>query len=219
MNRIWIFIGLGWSILGGIVIYSGNASEWFINSFFISVFSGIGYGFFVGIGLLISYLRDLLFVKKSKKLLKIIPNAEIKQAYIQQLYKKGINWDLDTKKPINQKSIPKTKVIGYIVLPKRRSISLKFLDIFYFIGVSKTIRNIKDYTINSGYKSIEWNVYVQTVTYKSKKPFIKSSLVQEGLSKTKDGGYERRSIVDKKLEKKRDYQKFLKDFNQKTHPN
>ena len=147
-------------------------------------------------------MRDLLFVKKSKKLLKIIPNAEIKQAYIQQLY--SINWDLDTKKPINQKSIPKTKVIGYIVLPKRRSISLKFLDIFFFKGVSKTIRDIKDYFINSGYKSYEWTIYVQSVTYKSKKPSIELTEVN--------------TIVDKKLEKKRDYQKFLKDFNQKKTP-
>ena len=204
MNRIWSFIGLGWFILGGIVIYSGNASEGFVNSFFYSEFIGIGYGFFLGIGLLISYLNNLLYVKKSKKLLKKIPNAEIKQAYIQQLYKKRINWDLDTKKPINQKSIPKSKVIGYIALPKRRLISLRLLDIFFFKGVSKTIQDIKDYFINSGYKSYEWTIYVQSVTYKSKKPSIELTEVN--------------TIVDKKLEKKRDYQKFLKDFNQKKTP-
>ncbi|WP_375235937.1 hypothetical protein [Winogradskyella sp.] len=50
-------------------------------------------------------------------------------------------------KPINQKSIPKVKIIGCSALP-RISISLHFLDIFFFKGVSKTIKDIKDYFIN-----------------------------------------------------------------------
>jgi hypothetical protein len=39
------------------------------------------------------------------------------------------------------------KIIGCSALP-RVSISLHFLDIFFFKGVSKTIKDIKDYFIN-----------------------------------------------------------------------
>ena len=134
---------------------------------------------------------------RTKKLLKKIPNAEIKQAYIYHKYSKNINWDLDTKKPINQKSIPKVKIIGCSALP-RVSISLRFLDIFFFKGVSKTIQDIKDYLINGSYNRIEWSIYNQIVTYKSKKTPIKFHQFD--------------SIADKKLEKEKAYKKFLKDF-------